>query len=104
MGRGKGEEGKTGGVKGVSGEGAGAKAGSEQEFGSAHPLISTGLMSCCTRVLFTILATSSDSGTTACTPPLTAAGVLSTNLLSRAFQGLLANTIHVPQSKSCDLS
>jgi len=36
------------------------------KVGKTYPLMSTGRMSCCTRVLFLMLATASDSGTTAC--------------------------------------
>jgi len=47
------------GGEGRGGEGRGGE-------GKTYPLMSTGRMSCCTRVLFLMLATASDSGVTAC--------------------------------------
>ena len=57
---GKARSGRGGERRGGEGRGGQGRAG------KTYPLMSTGRMSCCTRVLFLMLATASDSGVTAC--------------------------------------
>ena len=61
-GRGRAEQGRAG--QGRAGQGRAGQG--RAKVGKTYPLMSTGRMSCCTRVLFLMLATASDSGTTAC--------------------------------------
>ncbi len=54
--------------QGRAGQGRAGQGRARGRVGKTHPLMSTGRISCCTRVLFLMLATASDSGVTACIP------------------------------------